>query len=567
MSTPGAGKFGLRLDRNRVLTVNLSESGQVAATSIVVKARKRSGMYKDPTKVVLNNDLESEELTDMDNDVDLSFDLDGKKLESIVLKATNNLYVKSITVTYAPSYTIEFANAEADSYFNAEGQALEQVTSGKEYIASIPYSAMSTPGAGKFGLRLDRNRVLTVNLSESGQVAATSIVVKARKRSGMYKDPTKVVLNNDLESEELTDMDNDVDLSFDLDGKKLESIVLKATNNLYVKSITVKEGGAKKPVELSFDAETASAVVGEEFTAPKLTCSVDGLEITYTSSDPAVATVSEDGKVTLVGAGQTSITARFAGDNQYRATQASYKLNVTAVVNSWSEFTALNNKITAKINFPSTVTLQRTATYKHTYVVSNGEPMLLIGDDVPDYSAGDVIPAGWTAIYKSATLKESHASVVKAPEPSSETATFESIEAKNTKDLKMYGLYIIKNVKFENGISPDENNDLYGTYTEVDGRNETPNTSIRFRKLFDFDNMAAGTYDVTFVVDGTGAGLSRKQLHPVKFELVQSSGIESVEENETPAEYYTLEGLRVKNPAKGIYIRRQGEKVTKVLIK
>ena len=48
-----------------------------------------------------------------------------------------------------------------------------------------------------------------------------------------------------------------------------------------------------------------------------------------------------------------------------------------------------------------------------------------------------------------------------------------------------------------------------------------------------------------------------------------SSGVEAVEaaEAEGEVEYYNLQGIRVANPENGIYIRRQGTKVTKVLVK
>ena len=346
---------------------------------------------------------------------------------------------------------------------------------------------------------------------------------------------------------------------------------------MYVKSITIKEGGAKKPVELTFDAETASAIVGEEFTAPKLTCSVDGLEISYSSSNTAVATVAADGKVTPVAGGQTEITARFAGNNEYSGAQAKYVLTVVAVVNSMAEFEALKPQgpkqpVDAKINFPFTVTYQGVGTTstsistKHTYVVADNVPMLVYGDETPDYEVGDVIPTGWTATYKSPNSAKYYcAVVVEAPKSSSEKKTFAPTVVENVKNLTRYGVYMVKDVTFENGTTPTVTGDIYGTYTEIDGRDETENKEIKFRQYFGLDNLAAGKYNVTFVVEDNGAG--GQILCPVKYELVQGTGVESIEEDETPAEYFTLEGIRVENPAKGIYIRRQGEKVTKVLIK
>lgn len=41
--------------------------------------------------------------------------------------------------------------------------------------------------------------------------------------------------------------------------------------------------------------------------------------------------------------------------------------------------------------------------------------------------------------------------------------------------------------------------------------------------------------------------------------------IEAADEN-APVEYYNLQGVRVENPSNGLYIRRQGNKVTKVII-
>ena len=39
-----------------------------------------------------------------------------------------------------------------------------------------------------------------------------------------------------------------------------------------------------------------------------------------------------------------------------------------------------------------------------------------------------------------------------------------------------------------------------------------------------------------------------------------------IDEN-APAEYYNLQGVRVANPTTGLYIRRQGNSVSKVVIR
>jgi hypothetical protein len=45
-----------------------------------------------------------------------------------------------------------------------------------------------------------------------------------------------------------------------------------------------------------------------------------------------------------------------------------------------------------------------------------------------------------------------------------------------------------------------------------------------------------------------------------------TTGIESIEADEnTPAVYYNLQGIEVANPSEGIFIKVQGNKVTKVV--
>ena len=56
------------------------------------------------------------------------------------------------------------------------------------------------------------------------------------------------------------------------------------------------------------------------------------------------------------------------------------------------------------------------------------------------------------------------------------------------------------------------------------------------------------------------------QLYPVK--VSATSGIAGVEADaNAPVEYYNLQGVRVAEPANGLYIRRQGNTAAKVLVK
>ena len=91
-------------------------------------------------------------------------------------------------------------------------------------------------------------------------------------------------------------------------------------------TITVK---AKKEAGLAFDPTTATAEAGaEEFTAPTLVNPNNLSPITYKSSDENVAAFV-DGVLVIGDAGETTITATFAGNEEFNEGSASYTLTVT----------------------------------------------------------------------------------------------------------------------------------------------------------------------------------------------------------------------------------------------
>ena len=87
----------------------------------------------------------------------------------------------------------------------------------------------------------------------------------------------------------------------------------------------------KKNLTVSFTNATASAQVGQSFSSPTANVSVQNKTVAYESSDTSVATVNAStGVVTLVAAGKTTITAKFAGDDDYNPASGSYELTVAA---------------------------------------------------------------------------------------------------------------------------------------------------------------------------------------------------------------------------------------------
>ena len=78
---------------------------------------------------------------------------------------------------------------------------------------------------------------------------------------------------------------------------------------------------------ISWSADTCSVTIGEDNTFPTLS-NPGGQEITYSSSNEDVATISSDGTVTLVAAGTTTITASSEANTSYEASSVFYTLEV-----------------------------------------------------------------------------------------------------------------------------------------------------------------------------------------------------------------------------------------------
>lgn len=91
----------------------------------------------------------------------------------------------------------------------------------------------------------------------------------------------------------------------------------------------------KPSPELSFEKALIELPMGETaVSANALTCNSDGA-VTYSSSDEGVATVAQDGTVTFVGCGLTTITATAAATASYGEGTASYKVLFLSGDGTW----------------------------------------------------------------------------------------------------------------------------------------------------------------------------------------------------------------------------------------
>ena len=84
----------------------------------------------------------------------------------------------------------------------------------------------------------------------------------------------------------------------------------------------------KADPELSYTTTEYNVNIGEPFTAPTLN-NPHSLAVTYSSNNEDVATVAADGAVTIIAAGTVTITASFAGNEDYIAGETSYTITIT----------------------------------------------------------------------------------------------------------------------------------------------------------------------------------------------------------------------------------------------
>lgn len=131
--------------------------------------------------------------------------------------------------------------------------------------------------------------------------------------------------------------------------------------------------------ELSFDQEeyTANMREGNTFSGATLYNESEVAPLSYTSSNEEVAEVAANGVVILRSTGETTITVWFAGDKNFKAASASYKLKVVdEVVNGIQGITIDNMPEDAKVYNLNGQRVNAKALKSGVYVV-NGKKVVL----------------------------------------------------------------------------------------------------------------------------------------------------------------------------------------------
>lgn len=100
------------------------------------------------------------------------------------------------------------------------------------------------------------------------------------------------------------------------------------TSNVRFDNAKLYQGTAKKAAGLSWGTASRTVTIGADDNVFPTLSNTNNLAVTFASDSTQVATIDAEGNITLVAAGQTHISAAFAGNDEYEAQTVTYTLTV-----------------------------------------------------------------------------------------------------------------------------------------------------------------------------------------------------------------------------------------------
>ncbi len=333
-------------DANGLISFNFQGQSNVATPTFSPAA----GRYSEPQTVTI---------TCSDADTDIYYTLDGSKPTSGSTAYTAPFVVSETTTVKAiaingegeesnvatAKYTIVDGNQllyEGVSAYSAESDGSQAIgtdesdldydgwtTLTKVYKGGIS-NAKENGGCLKLGANNAAGSVQASNIALTGDGTLVFSLKKYNKDTGKLN---LTVTGATADVTQFTPSDTWTEYTVNLTGGTGNVSITLATSakRAYIDEIELlsKSGSStKKNVTMSFSQTAVQATLGETFVAPVLTIDPSGLAVTYSSSNTNIATVTSDGQVTLKAAGTATITAKFAGNDEYNSAQASYTLTV-----------------------------------------------------------------------------------------------------------------------------------------------------------------------------------------------------------------------------------------------
>lgn len=258
---------------------------------------------------------------------------------SVTVSGIGN-YTGEITVTFDIEKAENPAEAPELAFTAVYGQKLETLELPEGWFWRDSSAAVGDAGEHSVEIYLPE----TGDYKEKISYVKVTVESKQTQKDMLKADLSGIIFSGTEAKPEITLTDGDYVLKEGID------YTVSYKNNLHAGTATMTitfMGNYTGTIEQEFTIEQADAEItvgaGLNITrklqegAFELNAAVNGNgELQYTSTNPAVATVDEDGIVTPVGAGTTVITVIFMGDNDYKPAAVSVELTITKTSNSHS---------------------------------------------------------------------------------------------------------------------------------------------------------------------------------------------------------------------------------------
>ena len=268
-------------------------------------------------------------------------------------------YEKEATITKALSFTAgdvlgfnatvgnrEEFKVEAGVVVDVLNRALTGITatsysawSGKTSNSDAVYAGQSAGGNSSIQLRSSNNNSGIVTTASGGKATKVVVTWNSNTSSGRtldiygknsaYTNPTELYAAT-TQGTKLGSIKYGTSTELVINGNYEFIGMRSADGAMYLSEIEIHwaiEDDGLAAQTLEFSEESVTYKMGGEFSEPELTGAKT--TVTYASSNEAVATVDNEGKVTFVGGfGDVIITATAAEENGYREAKASYTIKV-----------------------------------------------------------------------------------------------------------------------------------------------------------------------------------------------------------------------------------------------
>ena len=335
--------------------------------------------------------------------------------------------------------------------------------------------------------------------------------------------------------------------SFDFTDAPAYVGMRSASGAMYIDKIEITwetAGDAPVIARPEFSVESGDVEAG---TKVELTCETEGAEIYYTLDGTTPDNTSTKYTEAITINTTTTVKAiAYVGEDASSVATAVYTV---VELMSIEDVLALSNNEQFAMGTELVVVYVNSADTRYNYVYADGHYALVYSTTNLNLQIGDVIAKGWTGAmsYYNGLPELTPAGAVTTTGETGTLPEFKTVDAAAVSPEMVNSLIVIKNVEFA-AATPDATN---SNFTGTVGA-----TELNFRNTYKLAAEEAGVYNVTCAVSIYTKGATTLgtdlQLVPVKYETA-SSGIADIEaDNNAPAVYYNLQGVRVMNPENGL---------------